>query len=309
MSNDTHTAGSRSGDAASRPPVVEVATQAGACYGVQRALDMVGQAATAGSGGVHTLGPLIHNPRVVEDLRRKGVGQAQDGALRELPAGSTLVVRTHGVVPQLIEQAEGLGLDVIDATCPHVKKVHQSVALLRGEGYQVLIVGEPGHPEVEAILGHSGPGALVVQTAEEIDGLRLKRRVGVVVQTTQTGELLRACVERLVTRVSELRVFNTICQATRLRQQAAAELAARADAMVVVGGRNSGNTTRLAQICHDGCPDTHHIESEDELQAGWFDGTRLIGVTAGASTPEYQISAVVERVRALTGAREERPHA
>lgn len=281
-------------------PVIEVATQAGACYGVQRALDMVEQAASGEGGDVHTLGPLIHNPRVVDDLRRRGVGQVDQNGLPTLQRGSRLVVRTHGVVPQLIDEAHSFGLDVIDATCPHVKKVHKSVALLRAEGYQVLIVGESGHPEVEAILGHAGPGALVIQSAEEIDALPLKSRVGVVVQTTQTAELLRACVERLVTRVSELRVFNTICQATRLRQQAAAELANRADVMIVVGGRNSGNTTRLAQICRQVCPSTYHIESEQELKAQWFAGARFIGVTAGASTPESQISAVVQRIRELT---------
>ncbi len=279
-------------------PSITVAKRAGACYGVERALRMVGEAAEQG-GVVRTLGPLIHNPRVVADLASRGIGEVGD--LDELAPGSTVVIRSHGVVPSVIEEVRAHGLTVLDATCPHVKKAHESASLLASEGYQVVIVGEPGHPEVEGILGHAGEDAIVVDDPAELAGKAIKRQVGVVVQTTQTRELLKAVVDELLPRVGELRVFTTICEATRQRQHAADDLARQADCMVVVGGKNSGNTTRLAEICRASCPATHHIEGADELDPAWFQGVSRIGVTAGASTPADQIESVCAAIEAMTG--------
>lgn len=270
-----------------------VAKEAGACYGVERALSMVREAASA-SSEVHTLGPLIHNPRVVAQLSKSGVNAVE--TLDGLKPGSTLVIRTHGVSPEVVDDAVSRGLDVLDATCPHVKKVHDSVHLLREQGYQIFIVGEPGHPEVEAILGHAGSEAVVVDRPEALDDVKIRPRVGVVAQTTQTRELLDAVVSRLLNSAIEVRVFPTICSATRRRQQAAADLARQSDMIIVVGGRNSGNTTRLAQICREHCPNTHHIEGEEELDPSWFVGAHTVGITAGASTPASQIEAVRKAV-------------
>lgn len=276
---------------------IRVAREAGACYGVERALRLVGQAARE-HPDVHTLGPLIHNPRVVRELAAQGVDEVDD--LSELPAGSTIVIRSHGVVPSVIRDAQDRGLGVVDATCPHVKKAHDSARMLAEQGYTVVIVGEPGHPEVEGILGHANGSAIVVDDPAELEGRPIGGRVGVVVQTTQTKELLDAVLAALTPRVSELRVFPTICSATRRRQQAAAELSAQADVMIVVGGRNSGNTTRLAQICAGNCPATHHIEGADELDPSWFAGAGVIGITAGASTPASQIESVRAAIQRLT---------
>ena len=278
-------------------PTITVADHAGACYGVQRALDLVHDVAEHAQGPVHTLGPLIHNPKVVAELESAGVTVAGDVPEQ---AGSTLVLRTHGVVPEVERVARERGLDVIDATCPYVKRVHHAVERLRRDGYQVLVVGEAGHPEVEAILGHA-PGALAVASVASLEGVSLSRRVGVVVQTTQAKATLDAVVSALTARASEVCVVNTICEATSERQQAAAELAGRSDVMVVIGGRNSANTTRLAEICSASCPRTHHIETPDELEAAWFDGAERIGVTAGASTPTSQIDDVVGAIRHLDG--------
>lgn len=278
---------------------VIIAEHAGACYGVERALSMALKAAHDARQPVHTLGPLIHNPLVVADLEQRGVSPA---ATPEEAGTGTLVVRAHGVTPQVSAHARELGLDVIDATCPYVKRVHHAAEKLAREGYQVLVIGESGHPEVQGIMGHAGEDALVVSSEAEIDGLALAKRVGIVVQTTQTIELLRCIVARLLGRVEELRVVNTICEATSERQNAARDAARKADCMIVVGGRESGNTQRLAQICHEVCPKTHHIEDANEIDSAWFADAETIGITAGASTPAEHIERVRARIHEIVGA-------
>ncbi len=274
-------------------PRIEIARHAGVCYGVERALELAHRAGADALPPVHTLGPLIHNPRVVNELEEAGVQMAN--RLEDIPAG-TVIIRAHGVAPAVEDEARERGLSVLDATCPYVKKVHVAAERLRAAGYQVIVVGEAGHAEVEGIMGHAGEGAVVVSGREDLDGLKLAPKVGVVVQTTQTDERLAAVVSALLPRTREVRVVNTICKATHERQESAAELAARADVMVVIGGRNSGNTRRLAQICAAACPRTYHIESADEIDPSWFVDTELVGVTAGASTPERHIREVIDRI-------------
>lgn len=279
-------------------PIIEVAAHAGVCYGVERALSMAHEAAASAPAPVQTLGPLIHNPLVVRELGEAGVGLAD--TLDEAPAGS-VIIRAHGVVPAVIDEARRRGLTVIDATCPYVKRVHKAAERLVDQGYQLIVVGESGHPEVEGIMGHADGRAHVVSTPDDLAALELERRVGVVVQTTQTQAALAAVVSALLTRVDEVHIVNTICSATQERQASAAALAGRADVMVVVGGKNSGNTRRLAEICSARCAATHHIEDASELDAAWFAGAVLIGVTAGASTPAAHIERAVARIRELTG--------
>ena len=276
---------------------IRVAREAGACYGVERALRMVEEAAEAREGAVHTLGPLIHNPRVVDDLASRGVDSV---ASPDEAAGDTLLLRTHGTAPAEEARARELCPRVLDATCPFVKKVHLAAQRLSREGYQVVVVGEAGHPEVEATLPHA-PGAVVVGSAEEAASLPPARKVGVVVQTTARRALLAEVVEALLANAEEVRVINTICEATSGHQAAADELAREADVMVVIGGRNSANTTRLAEIAAARCPRTHHVEGADELLPEWFEGAGLIGITAGASTPASQIEAVRTEIERLVG--------
>lgn len=275
---------------------IEVASHAGVCYGVERALKLAAHAAESARGSVTTLGPLIHNPIVVRDLESAGVKGAQ--TVDEVESG-TLIIRAHGVVPQVIDQARAKGLEVLDATCPYVKKVHMAAEKLVREGYQLIVVGESGHPEVEGILGHAGDAAHVVSTPRDLDGVDLARKVGVVVQTTQTPANLAAIVSALALRTVDLRVVNTICSATQERQDSAAELASRADVMIIIGGKNSGNTRRLAEICMDRCPRTHHIEDSSEIQRTWFEGVALVGITAGASTPGAHIDAALACINRL----------
>lgn len=275
---------------------IEVARYAGVCYGVERALGMAEKAADEARKPVNTLGPLIHNPLVVNDLESIGVGTASN--VSEVEEG-TLIIRAHGVVPSVVEDARARGLDVLDATCPYVKKVHNAAERLVREGYQLIVVGESGHPEVEGIMGHAGDDAHVVSVPGDLDAIDLSRKVGVVVQTTQTPGALADVVAELSKRTMDLRVINTICSATQERQDSAAELARRVDAMIVVGGKNSGNTRRLAEICTAACPKTHHIEDASEIEAAWFDGVSHIGVTAGASTPASHIERSLVRMRSL----------
>jgi 4-hydroxy-3-methylbut-2-en-1-yl diphosphate reductase len=274
---------------------VEVARYAGVCYGVERALKLAREAADAGTP-VRTLGPLIHNPQAVESLREQGIEVA--ACLDEADDG-TLVIRTHGVDPAIIADAREKGLDVVDATCPFVSTAHAAAEKLIEEGYAVVIVGEADHPEVEGILAHAGGDATVVEEPGDLPSKLPSRRVGVVVQTTQSLERLTAVVDALLPRVAELKVHNTICSATGKRQRSAEELAAQVDVMVVVGGHNSGNTTRLAEICRTVNERVHHVETAEELRPEWFEGAEVVGVTAGASTPDEQMRGVIEAIEAM----------
>jgi len=275
---------------------VVVARHAGICYGVERALKMAAEAATT-TDRVATLGPLIHNPQAVAALQERGVGVAS--SLDEIEQG-TVVIRSHGVDPAVIEQAEQKGLAVVDATCPFVRAAHTCAAELAASGYAVVIVGESDHPEVEGILAHAGGEAVIVERAADLPA-RLPRRIGVVVQTTQQLDTLRDVVDDLLPRTAELRVCNTICSATAKRQTAAAELAEEVDVIVVVGGHNSGNTTRLTEICRARNPRTHHVETAAELDPAWFEGASVVGVTAGASTPDEQIQGVISAIESIPG--------
>jgi 4-hydroxy-3-methylbut-2-enyl diphosphate reductase len=274
---------------------VEVARYAGVCYGVERALKLAEEAARSGAK-VHTLGPLIHNPQAVEALRREGVEVA--ACLDEVDGG-TLVIRSHGVEPAIIADARERGLDVVDATCPHVSKAHEAARELREAGFWVVIVGEADHPEVKGIMAHAGGEATVVGSAAELPTRLPGKRVGVVVQTTQSESRLREVVDALLPRVHVLTVHNTICAATSKRQESAAELAEAVDVVVVVGGHNSGNTTRLVEICREANPRTHHVETAADLEREWFAGAEVVGVTAGASTPDEQMQGVIRAIEEM----------
>lgn len=273
---------------------VVVARHAGVCYGVERALKLATEAANTAER-VSTLGPLIHNPQAVAALQEQGVGVAS--SLDDIDGG-TVVIRSHGVDPAVIIEAQARGLDVVDATCPFVRAAHTCAAELAAAGYAVVIVGESDHPEVEGILAHAGGEAVIVERAADLPA-KLPRRIGVVVQTTQQLSTLREVVDDLLPRTAELRVCNTICSATAKRQTSAAELADEVDVIVVVGGHNSGNTTRLTEICRSRNARTHHVETAEELQREWFTGAHVVGVTAGASTPDEQIQGVITAIESL----------
>ena len=278
-----------------KKPTIEIATEAGACFGVERALKMVNKAAAQHAGSVQTLGPLIHNPQVVSQLAEKGVDVAED--INKTTA-DVVVIRSHGVAPEVVRRAKELSKTVLDATCPYVKKVHRLARLLEEQGYQVLMVGELGHAEVEGTLGNA-PSTTVISKVEDLEGVKLKRKVGVIVQTTQSRQNFQSVILKLLTKTEELRIFNTICDVTTQRQHTCALLAQRSDVMIVIGGKNSANTTRLTEIATQSCPNTHHIEIPQELQPVWFEQAEHVGITAGASTPADQIMAVHQAIEKI----------
>lgn len=267
---------------------VTIAEACGFCYGVRRAVDMASQAET----GTKTLGPIIHNPQVVACLSAQGVAPVD--SLDEVGDGETVLIRSHGVGPSVYEEASRRGIRVIDATCPHVKKAQQDAKKIVEEGKNLVIIGEKAHPEVISISQWGANRAIIIDREIEAEQIPFSESLGVVVQTTFSQEQFKRIAEILKTKTNDLDVHMTICTATQQRQNAAVELAGKVDAMIVVGGRNSANTGRLAQVCREqGCP-TYHIETAAELDTAAFRGMNHIGITAGASTPDWIIQEVVD---------------
>lgn len=257
---------------------------------------MVLAARKEGGQEISTLGPLIHNPQVVAKLGESGIKVVE--SLDQVESG-TIVIPSHGMNPELIAEAKKRNLKILDATCPFVAKAQEYTRLLAEQGYRILVLGDPGHPEVMGLLGCAQGKAQVIQSVQEVEGLPASSKIGVVVQTTQALARLRELVAALVDKAQELRVFNTICQATSELQQAALELAREVDVMIVVGGKNSANTNRLRQLCESAGVTAYHIETADELDPAWFESKQTIGVTAGASTPQWLIDEVVKRLGEL----------
>jgi len=280
---------------------VIIAEHAGFCFGVKRAVKMAFDASENKTQSVHTLGPLIHNPQVVERLAREGVSKAD--SLSEIHDG-IVILRSHGVAsPQIAIDAKSKGLAVIDATCPFVTNAQRYAKLLVDEGYLVIMVGDKHHPETLSVVGHAGGDILVTEDFEEIqkwlNRFANKKRVGIISQTTQTFEKFSDVVSMCLKLCEEVKVFNTICYATEERQDEAEKIAKEVQSMVVVGGKNSANTTHLADICRQKGIPVYHIETVREIDNLWFDGIQKTGVTAGASTPDWIIREVVEHLQLI----------
>ena len=273
---------------------VILAESLGFCYGVKRAIKLARENA-ASDGTACTLGPIIHNPQMVSRLEAEGVGTVN--SLDEMTKG-TIIIRSHGVGPQIYDEAEQTGLSLVDATCPHVKKAQIAANELAQDGCRVVIVGEKCHPEVRSIFEWSGHSAIVVETEAEAEAVTPCGKLGIVAQTTFSGERFKQIVLRLMDKSSDVRIVRTICTATDQRQAAAMELAAQVGVMLVIGGKNSANTTRLAQLCAEKCK-TYHIETAAELQDEWFDKIEKIGITAGASTPDWIIKEVYKKCQKI----------
>jgi (E)-4-hydroxy-3-methyl-but-2-enyl pyrophosphate reductase len=269
---------------------VTVASDAGFCYGVKRATKAAFEAAANAAGPVYTLGELIHNPQVVARLAEMGVRAASEVA--EVGTG-TVIIRSHGLPREVVAALRMQGAEVLDLTCPTVKAVQQRAGALAEEGYEVVIIGDRDHPEVKAIAGYAGPAAVIVNSEEEAAAVRATEKMGVVMQTTHAAETCHRIAAALLGKANEVRIFNTLCNATAKRQKAALQLAGEVDAIVVVGGRNSANTGRLAEICRAAGAEVHHVETADELKREWFEDYDAVGVTAGTSTPEWIIEEVV----------------
>ncbi|WP_136523272.1 4-hydroxy-3-methylbut-2-enyl diphosphate reductase [Geomonas ferrireducens] len=275
---------------------VILAKHAGFCFGVKRATHLAFDAADRG-GDTYTLGPIIHSPQVVQRLEEMGVKSVE--SVEEVKNGGTIIIRSHGVASSELEAAVQAELEVVDATCPFVKKAQEHVATLSKEGYDVIVVGDAVHPEVQGIVSYATGRVYVVSSGKEVDRLPRMAKMGVVAQTTQSFEHLNDVVASCLERGGETRVYNTICDATAVRQYETKKLAGEVDCMIVIGGFNSANTKRLAQICRELLPRTHHIETAGQIDPAWFEGVSRVGVTAGASTPKWLIDEVIARISAI----------
>jgi 4-hydroxy-3-methylbut-2-enyl diphosphate reductase len=272
-----------------------VAKGAGFCFGVKRAIDIAFQLGQEMKNGVFTFGPLIHNPQVVNKLEEQGVSPTDDIYCKDI---KNLIIRTHGIPPTMYQEISRRGYKVIDATCPFVKKAQQYAQSLKDEGYQVVIVGDREHPEVQAILGFSGDNVVIVNNKEPMP--YLKGRVGILVQTTQPIENLEKVVRHFVRSTRELKIYNTICDSTAVRLKETRELAKKVDVMIIVGGKNSANTTQLTKLSQSICDKVYHIETAEEIQKKWFKETEKVGITGGASTPQWLIDDVVKKIKEIS---------
>ena len=277
-----------------------LAREMGFCYGVKRAIEMT-QAVAKEKGEIHTLGQLVHNPSVIEKLQDDGINVVGD--MESIPQDGIATITAHGTGKAVTAKIADHNLELLDATCPIVSKVHRIVQEHAERGYQILIFGDPTHKEVRGILGWSDGRGEAVASAEALDSVRLRRKICLVSQTTQTVERFQAVARRLMDLALEdaleVHVVNTLCFATTKQQAAARDILPQVDVMVVVGGRNSANTTHLAEISREEETPTYHIESAAELDPAWFKHTESVGITAGASTPDWSVQEVVTRLKEL----------
>ena len=276
---------------------VILAKSAGFCFGVQRAMDTV--YAEADKKNVYTYGPIIHNTEVVNELESKGVKAVNDISEIPEPEKSTVIIRSHGVSKAVYESIKNSGAKIVDATCPFVLKIHKIVKDASAEGDQIVIIGNEKHPEVEGIMGWSETPVHVVDTVEKAEKLKLdkSKNVRVVSQTTFNYKKFKDIVDIFSKKSYDIDVMNTICNATEERQTEAAAIAGDSDAMIVIGGKHSSNTQKLYEICKNVCPDTHFIQTLDDLDLKQFQSFRSVGITAGASTPNTIIKEVQSYVR------------
>lgn len=273
---------------------VKVAKSAGFCFGVQRAVDTVYEQVEKGVRPIYTYGPIIHNEVVVQDLEEKGVkvlnSREELAALTE----GTVIIRSHGVGRDIYDLIQSRGLTCVDATCPFVKKIHRTVEKESAAGRQIIIIGNDRHPEVEGIKGWCHAPALVIESAEQAEGIQVPEgtSVCVVSQTTFNYKKFKDLVEILDKKRYDRVVVNTICNATEERQTEARQIAGEVDAMIVIGGSHSSNTQKLFEICRNECENTYYIQTVNDLDLEVLRSTGLVGITAGASTPKKIIEEV-----------------
>lgn len=273
---------------------VIVVDEAGFCFGVKRAIKLAFEAARREKNYVYTLGPIIHNPQVCQSLSEQGVKVAN--SLSDVKSG-VVILRSHGVPPNVYQEIKEAKLKIVDAVCPIVKKVQELACKLKDEGWTVIIIGEKNHPEVNSIAGTIEGETLVVEGQEDAKRLKLIKKIGVLAQTTQSFTNFQETVKILLTKTKELKIYNTICNVVETRQKKSLKIASLVDVMLIVGGRNSANTTRLFYLCLQMNPHVYHIETKLEINYDWLKGKKKVGVTSGTSTPPWLIKEIVEELQ------------
>lgn len=279
---------------------IEIAELAGYCFGVKRALAIAEETLVQKKGkNIYTVGQIIHNPQVVKELDDQGIHSVESAD--QIPEKSIVIIRSHGLPPSTTNMLEKKNISTVDATCPFVKTAHKKIRELESEGYFVVLVGTSNHPEVIGIAEQiDQTSVLIAEKPEDLANLPPSRKkIGVIVQTTQTLECLKAIVVPLLEKARELKIINTICNTTKRRQHETRKLASTVDLMLVIGGKNSANTTHLAQLAREVNPHTYHIQSYKEIEEKWLKGVGKVGLSGGASTPRSHILEVKNFLEAL----------
>ena len=279
---------------------VRLAKSAGFCFGVNKAMEKVYEQIDKANGAkIYTYGPIIHNEEVVKELEAKGVEVIDSLEELQKKEKGILIIRSHGVAKAVSDKMEEAGFTVVDATCPFVKRIHNIVQKESALGKKIVIIGNPGHPEVEGIKGWCAGKAFIIETTQEAEDFPASKdeRICIVSQTTFNYNKFKDIVEIFEKRGYDINVVNTICNATQERQTEAREIASMADAMIVIGGTHSSNSKKLYEICKGECNNTHFIQTLDDLHLELPKSVRMVGITAGASTPNNIIEEVQNYVR------------
>lgn len=272
---------------------IELAESYGFCFGVKRAIKIAEENRNSA-----TYGPLIHNANEIDRLKNH-FNVALSENLDSFHAGDTAVIRTHGIPKQELSTLNERQVNVVDATCPYVTKPQQIVEEMSVQGYDIVIFGDEAHPEIKGVKSYAVGNVFVINSPDEIDALKLREKVATVAQTTRKIEEYQQIVGKLMAKHKEVRVFNTICNATFDNQDAVRDLAQKADVMIIIGGKNSSNTKQLHSIAKEYCSDSYHIESKDDLKNEWFRNKQFCGISAGASTPDWIIDDVVMAIQTI----------
>ncbi len=272
---------------------VRLAKSFGFCFGVKRAIKI----AEKSQDGI-TLGELIHNQKEIDRLKQ-GYGVRLAKGIDEISPKDHVIVRTHGIPKNELTKLEAMGVKISDATCPYVTKPQKIVEQMSAEGYQVVIFGDIAHPEVKSVMSYAQNEAWVIKNLEELQKYKIPKKTALVSQTTKQTQKFYELAQYLLSHSYETRIFNTICNATFQNQDSAKELAKEVDVMVVVGGLTSSNTKQLFEIAKRHCPDSYLIEDESGLDLKWFEGKKICGITAGASTPDWIIQKVKQKIQEI----------
>jgi len=272
-----------------------IAKNSGLCYGVRRALKIAKETRQRKSGKVCSLGDLIHNPQVIADLKKQGIQSITN--LDALGEG-WVIIRSHGVSPDTYRLLEEKKIQIVDATCPIVKKIQRLVEMLATQREEIIIVGNKEHPEIKGLIGFSQGKGIIVENEDQVKRMPRKKKIAVLAQSTQDLYLFEKIVAALIEKTEELKIYNTICHSTQTRQKSTSELASSVDTLFIVGGKNSSNTNKLFQISKRILPNTYFIESADQIHISMLKGSKKIGLSGGASTPPEAIQDAVDKIKA-----------
>jgi len=277
-----------------------IGQHAGFCFGVKRAMEIASNITENSKGKkVYMLREIIHNPQEVKRLVKMGIKCVEE--IEDIKPGEKVIISTHGISALEEKELMKKRVEIIDTTCPYVKKIHNIVKVLALENYQIIIIGDKDHYEIKGIKGYAGNNAFIVNSEKEIEKIKLERKLGIVSQTTQNVEIFKKLVNVILAKaihngVFEIKIFNTICDATQKRQEEIKTLAKEVDIVIIIGGKNSANTIRLYNLSKEINKETYHVESEKDLKKNWFKDKEKVGISAGASTPEYVIENVVKKI-------------